>query len=272
MSQRDDYPPGAPCWVDTLQPNPEAAAAFYGPLLGWSFDEPASMPDGLAGDYLVARIGGRPVAGIGQSPDGGSPAVWATHVATADLEQTVAAAQAAGGRLEAGPLDAGADGLLAVLFDDAGVAFCAWEARARRGAQLVNVPGAWMMSSLHTPSPERAQAFYGAVFGWSLEAVPQMPLSFWRLPGYEGGEPEQPMPRDVVGVLAPTEPGGGAAPHWGVNFRVEDADAMVGQAVALGGTVLLAPVDTPGLRSAVIRDPAGGVIAVSATSLGGLGS
>ncbi len=31
-----------------------------------------------------------------------------------------------------------------------------------------------------------------------------------------------------------------------------------------GGTVLLAPTDTPGFRSAVIADPQGGVIAVTA--------
>ncbi|MDR6507287.1 hypothetical protein [Arthrobacter oryzae] len=39
-----------------------------------------------------------------------------------------------------------------------------------------------------------------------------------------------------------------------------------GHAVALGGTILMAPMDTPGFRSAVIGDPQGGFIAVSATA------
>jgi hypothetical protein len=32
MSERDGYEPGVPCWVATIQPDPEAAAAFYGEL------------------------------------------------------------------------------------------------------------------------------------------------------------------------------------------------------------------------------------------------
>ncbi len=57
MRKRDEYPPGAPCWVDTVQPDPRAALRFYGPLLGWSFDPPVPMPGGLPGDYFTARVG-----------------------------------------------------------------------------------------------------------------------------------------------------------------------------------------------------------------------
>jgi uncharacterized protein len=32
MSERNDYPPGVPCWVDTLQPDADAAVRFYGDL------------------------------------------------------------------------------------------------------------------------------------------------------------------------------------------------------------------------------------------------
>ena len=46
MSERDGYIPGVPCWIDTAQPDPEAAAAFYGGLFGWEFEN--VMPRGLA--------------------------------------------------------------------------------------------------------------------------------------------------------------------------------------------------------------------------------
>lgn len=39
MLERDGYPHGVPCWVDTRQPDPEAAVAFYGDLFGWTFEE-----------------------------------------------------------------------------------------------------------------------------------------------------------------------------------------------------------------------------------------
>jgi uncharacterized protein len=32
MHDRDWYPAGVPCWIDTAQPDPKAAAGFYG---GW---------------------------------------------------------------------------------------------------------------------------------------------------------------------------------------------------------------------------------------------
>lgn len=59
-----------------------------------------------------------------------------------------------------GPLDAGPDGRLAVVTDPAGVAFGGgvWEAGEPKGAQLINEPGTWAMSALHTPSAERAQS------------------------------------------------------------------------------------------------------------------
>jgi hypothetical protein len=32
MSEREQYPVGVPCWVQTLQPDPQAARDFYGAL------------------------------------------------------------------------------------------------------------------------------------------------------------------------------------------------------------------------------------------------
>ncbi len=43
MSERAHYPPGVPCWVDTLQPDPEAATRFYAALFGWQITA-ASWP------------------------------------------------------------------------------------------------------------------------------------------------------------------------------------------------------------------------------------
>ena len=89
-------------------------------------------------------------------------------------------------------------------------------------------------------------------------------MRFWRLDGHVGGQAEQPMPRDVVAVLAPIGEGDPTPPHWSVALTVSNVDATARRASELGGTVLLAPSDTPGFRSAVIADPQGGVVAVTA--------
>ena len=105
-----------------------------------------------------------------------------------------------------------------------------WQAGRRAGAQRVNEASAWAMSALSTDDPDSAQAFYGQLFGWraeSFDAGPGAEAWLWRLPGYVGGEPEQPVPRDVVAVMmrVPADQPGGPPPNWGVDFWIDDAEA-----------------------------------------------
>ena len=67
MAERDGYIPGVPCWVDTSQPDPEAAAAFYRGLFGWELED--TMPVGSPGSYFMARRGSD-AAAISSPPQG----------------------------------------------------------------------------------------------------------------------------------------------------------------------------------------------------------
>lgn len=61
-------------------------------------------------------------------------------------------------------------------------------------------------------------------------------------------------------------PSGGPEPHWVASFGVDDADEAARKTKELGGAVLLAPVDVPGMgRAAVLRDPQGAVFGVFAS-------
>ena len=104
------------------------------------------------------------------------------------------------------------------------------------------------------------------MFGGQPEAFgpPADEMTLWRLPGYVGGREVGPRCRgDVVAVMAPTGDAAAAVPtHWNVNLHVEDADATVEQAAALGGQVIAPALDTPGFRSAVLADPQGGVFSI----------
>lgn len=220
MTKQDSYAPGAPCWVDTWQPDPRDAARFYGSLLGWQFEEPPAVVAETGGEYLTARLDGRGVAGIGQGPPS-VPAVWSTSICVARLEPVLERVEAGGGSRIAGPLSIGPDGRLAVVGDPAGVAFGLWEPRRRTGAELVGRPNTWAMSSLHAADPERAAVFYGGVFGWELEPPGDAPFSHWRLGGRR------------VAVLAATD-GTTVPPHWSVNLAVADVGAAAARAAALG--------------------------------------
>jgi predicted enzyme related to lactoylglutathione lyase len=263
MSEREQYPAGVPCWVELLQPDPHTATAFYGPLFGWEFVGPGAMPGDPPGEYFVAQVRGRDIAGIGSAParTSSAPPAWTTHVRVDSADEATERTTNAGGSLLDGPFDALPAGRMAVLADPTGAEFCVWEARAREGAQLVNEPRAWSMSLLNSPNPDVATAFYSDVFGWQTEPFgpPAAQMTLWRLPGYVGGEPQQPVPRDVVGVMIP----GTEEAQWSIDFWVDDADTAAELAAGLGGSVVVPPRDIPGFRNAVLADPQGAAFSVS---------
>lgn len=265
MSERDTYPAGVPCWVDIAHPDPEAAKRFYGELFGWEFTDPGEMPGG--GRYFVARLRGRDVAGVSSQPADGAPPqpAWASYVCVESADDSAARTKGAGGSVIAEPFDALPAGRMAVLADPEGAVFCAWEPKGRTGAQLVNEPGAWSMSVLTSRDPERAKAFYGTLFGWGTESmdVGGAEFSMFRLDGFVGGEPEQPVPRDLVATMAPAE--GDASPRWTVDFWIDDLDGAVARAERSGGGVAVPPYEVPGvpMKEAVLADPAGATFSVT---------
>jgi uncharacterized protein len=279
MSRRDDYPAGVPCFVDTLTADVSAALGFYEGIFGWEFAGPGPMPGDPPGEYYVARVDGDDVAGIGSAPAAGAggaagasgvagaPAAptWNTHVAVDSADETAERAQGAGGTVLLQPLAVPPAGRMAVIADPAGAAFVAWEAGVRPGAARVNEPSAWAMSVLATPDPDGARRFYGELFGWQAE---EFGPSIWvfRRPGYVGGEPQQPVPRDVVAAMT-TGPDGPAA--WSVEFWIADADAAAAAAPELGGTVVAEPFADAMFRRAVLAAPDGATFTVSQLQLAG---
>jgi uncharacterized protein len=276
MIERDGYLPGVPCWVDTSQPDPRAAVDFYSGLFGWEFED--VMPADSPGRYFIARLRGGDVAAVGSQPEGAPPAaVWNTYIWVEDADDAAVAVKAAGGRVLMDPFDVADAGRMAVFTDPEGAAFCVWQAKAHKGARIVNEPGAVSFNGLNTREQEHAKSFYGAVFGWR-------PLDLgggggmWMLPGYgEFLQRRDPGLRqrmadtgaptgfeDVVAAFNPIareEPDTSA--HWSVTFAVEDADATAERAAELGGRVLVAPFDAPWVRMTVIADPQGATFTAS---------
>jgi uncharacterized protein len=265
MSERDHYPHGVPCWVETLTDEPEAAQRFYGGLFGWTFAGSGSVSGDPPGEYFVARLNGADVAGIAPLPGGGEPPppAWHTHVAVDDLTATTDRARSAGAEILLEDWDASPAGHLAVLTDPSGALLCLWQGQTRPGAARVNEASAWAMSLLSAPDPEAAATFYRSVFGWQAEpfdAGEDAPFWLFRQPGYLGGEPEQPVPRDVVAAMTT---GQGPTGRWDVDFWVADAAAAAAAAPGLGGAVLAEPVESGGFRRTVLADPRGAPFSAS---------
>lgn len=266
MTRIDRYPAGVPCFVDTITQDMAAAQRFYGGVFGWEFVGPGPTPGEPPGEYFLARVSGLDVAGVGRLGDGlpSPPPGWTTHVAVVSVDAAVADARAAGGTVVLDPVDAAPAGRMAIVTDPAGAAVCLWEPGQRAGAQLVNTPSAWAMSLLSTPDPEGAKVFYGRLFGWEAEAFADggPGLSLFRLPGYVGGEPTQPVPRDVVAALMAVPDAAGPA-SWSVDFWIADAAAAAAAAPELGGRVLAPPHDAPPFRRTLLAAPDGATFSVS---------
>jgi uncharacterized protein len=269
MAERDGYIPGIPCWIDTTQPDPNAACAFYAALFGWELEN--AMPPGSPSDYFMARIRGGDVAAIGSIPPGApATATWNTYISVENADETAAKARAAGGQVLGDPFDVMSAGRMAVLADPAGATFCVWQANEHHGARIVNEHGALNFNNLVTRDPAGAEAFYGAVFGWQTLTMPAGLM--WTRPGY-GDHLEEKTPGlrdqiaqlgapegfiDVVAALNPIpDDDSTTAPHWGVTFGVDDVAATVEATERLGGQVISGPVDAPWTRMATIKDPQG---------------
>ena len=270
MPERDGYIPGVPCWLDTSQPDPEAAVAFYSRLFGWEFED--VMPSGSEGKYLIARIRGGDVAAVGSLPDGAPPrAMWNTYVWVDSADETASKVRDAGGTAVMEPFDVMDAGRMAVFADPEGAVFCVWQAKQHKGARIVNENGSVNFNGLNTRDANAAKAFYSSVFGWQTLTLPSGE-ELWTLPGY-GDHLERDNPdlrkmiaevggppgfEDVVAALKPIRSGQTEMPaHWDVTFAVDDAEAAARKATELGAKVLAEPFDAPWARTTVIEDPQG---------------
>ncbi len=262
-------PQGSPCWVDTEQPDVDAARHFYAGLFGWTFSD--AVPADAPGTYLIASLDGADVAAIG--PAAGRYAGRVEHLHRGRRRRCRRGRRAAaGGTVTLEPVDAGPGGRLAACVDPRGARFRLWQPRRRLGAQLTNAPGSWNFSDLHTGDAAAASAFYAPLFGWEFDDLGFATMI--RRPGYgdhlaatvdpgirerQEGISAPPGFADAIGWLAPLASG---RDHWHVTFTVASRDESAATAEKLGA-VVISSEDTEWTKSALIRDPQGAELTLS---------
>ncbi len=296
MPLRDGYVAGVPCWVEESAPDPDAACEFYGGLFGWEFRD--MLPPGSEGKYFAAeheadsssifdlsgqRLRGE-VGAVRSATDEDPPmGVWNTYFWVEDADETASKVRDAGGGVMFDPADFMDASRVAMLTDPEGAAFGVWEAKAHKGARLVNDPGAPVFNGLNTRDVEGAKSFYGSVFGWETGSIGGG-AEGWTLPGYGDWLEREHHPElrkqmaaagapdgfeDVVGAIIPLDDQPDTPPHWSVTFATDDADATAAKAAELGGQVIVPPFDAPWstpnytIRLTVIADPQGATFSAS---------
>jgi hypothetical protein len=236
-----------PAWVDLSSSDAAGSREFYSKLFGWTVEV---NPDPQYGGYAIARIGDGQVAGIGpqQSPE--APTAWSLYIGTENADDVAARVTAAGGTVVAPPFDVGDQGRMAVFQDPSGAFISAWQPAAMRSfhAGATNTFG-W--AELNARGFDKAAAFYTQVFGWTAHAS-EMP---------EGAPPYTEFQVDGTSIAGGTEMNSmvpaEVPSYWLVYFNVEDVDRSFNQATEAGAREMLAPMDFPGGRFAILSDPQG---------------
>lgn len=245
------WPTGVPCWVDLTVSDVPKAQEFYAAVLGWTFQDDEGT------GYSIAQVQGHAAAGIGPTPQPGIPSAWTLYFAADDAEATAAAVTGAGGTLLLPPGDVGPLGRLLVAADPTGAVFGVWQHGRHIGAGWHSEPGGLIWEDLRSPDPDRARAFYTAVFGHETQALDAAGPGYttFTLAGV-GGE----APLGGMGPMfgAPD----GTPPHWLVYFATADLDAALAAAREHGGTQPAEPQASPFGRMGPVTDPFGATFMV----------
>jgi uncharacterized protein len=258
MSERTEYAPGEFCWVDLTTTDVDAAAKFYGELLGVDVQAAPGDPEETGG-YGFLMKDGKMVAGIGPVQSGEGHSAWASYVKVEDADATAATVTEAGGTVFFGPADLpNKSGRVAMCRDQAGAFIGIIQQGRHTGAQIVNEPGTWTWSNLMTRDLEGSKDFYGRVFGWTTTHNDQAPpgIFMWQVEGQRW--PEGHAGLMGVGAELPAE----MPAHWQVYFIVESMDDAIERSTAAGAKVGFGPIDIPVGRMATLVDPQGAVVSI----------
>lgn len=235
------HPQGSVCWLDTLLTAQAETLEFYQPLLGWTGDPDPSDPT----RYAVQQVHGKAVAGIGYMGPEHPVMPWTGYFAVDDIDAVVARIPELGGSVILPATEAPGVGRFAHGVDPGGAPFGLWQAGPFPGFEVYGEPGCLYWLELVTTEGKTSAEFYGALFGVEVQAMDEMPDSYWTL--QIGGQAH-------AGIFRVDEV---ERAHWRPYFQVADVDIAIAAALAGGAHVTDPAMDTPFGRMAELRDPNG---------------
>jgi predicted enzyme related to lactoylglutathione lyase len=118
-------------------------------------------------------------------------------------------------------------------------------------------PGSFCWADLATTDQDAAKKFYGAIFGWTANDYPMGDGAVYSMMQKDGKDAA------AISILQPEQAAAGMPPHWNSYIAVQNIDKTAEKATALGGSVVLPPMDVPETgRMAVLQDPSGAYVSL----------
>jgi uncharacterized protein len=246
-------------WYELMVPDADAAAKFYGAVVGW--DCKLSENSGADG-YREWFMGDAPIGGLlpltEEMTAGGAHPAWLGYIHVDDVDAQAEKLKAGGANIMMGPMDIPTVGRFVMILDPQGVPLYVMTDSSGETstafAKYEPLVGHCAWNELATSDPEAAKSFYGDQFGWvkgdELDMGPMGKYEFLM----SGGE----RPFGVGAVM----PKMAEMPvsMWTYYFRVPDIDAAMETVKANGGTILVEPMEIPGGEFSLnVMDPQGAV-------------
>jgi predicted enzyme related to lactoylglutathione lyase len=238
---------GGYIWYELITPDPDAAARFYGAVVGWRI---VGHSDPAAGgmDYrMIERSDGGNAGGVlkltAEMQQGGARPCWLGYLHVEDVDAAVAAITADGGQVRM-PATSIEVGRIAMVTDPQGAPFYVMKPVPPAGKEDMASDVFAPMDAQHvrwnelsTSDPEAAITFYRRHFGWTQEGEMDMgamgKYSF--------------IQHDGVGIGAVMrKPEQVPVSLWTYYVGVDDIDASVRAIEAGGGRVVHGPMEIPG--------------------------
>ncbi|MDE2437267.1 MAG: VOC family protein [Sphingomonadales bacterium] len=235
---------GSWVWYELVTPDPDGAKAFYDAVVGWTIDAaPAGEMDyrmivnpdrGLTGGVMrltadMANHGARPI--------------WLGYIGVDNVDASVEAIEAAGGKALLPAFDIPQAGRIAMVADCCGAPFYVMTPTPPPGggestsfSSMPN-PGRCGWNELYAGNQASAIAFYTGQFGWTLpEPMDMGPMGKYQFIAHDGV---------TVGAIM-QKPEQVPAALWAHYFWVPGIEAAKTRIEANGGQVINGPHEVPG--------------------------
>jgi predicted enzyme related to lactoylglutathione lyase len=240
-------PVGSFIWYELMTPDPDGAAAFYGPIVGWKIE--GHSPPGAAMDYrMLARDDGGYAGGVLKLIEpmraGGARPCWLGYFYVTDVDAAVAAIVADGGKalMPAVDLDVGR---IAMVTDPQGVPHYVMTPKPPAGApadarsdvydRMAPQRVAW--NELYSPDLEAAKAFYARHYHFEFnDSMPMGPMGDYCFIDHGGQQ---------IGAMMQKPPEAPAG-MWNFYIRVSEIGRAAAQVKELGGQAFGDPMEVPG--------------------------
>lgn len=252
-------PVGSFIWYELMTPDPDAAAAFYGAVVGWKISAHADPAAGGLDYRMIVRHDGGMAGGVlgltAEMTSGGAHPCWLPYLYTPDVDAAVAAIEAQGGKVQMAATDLPV-GRIAMVADPQGVPIYLMNPvppadRPDAASDVFDEEAAQRVRWNELASPDIAASitFYAEHFGFEFnEKMSMGPLGDYCFIHHHGKRLGAIMPRQSEQQPA----------AWLLYFGVPSIAAAKAAVEANGGQVIMGPHEVPGGNWIIVGvDPQG---------------